>query len=72
MNEDEKFRELLLRGSEKELVEYYRTHLSHTSSGVIPNDTKREVIKGILDYKNATRKNRGTATIFLNNISRRL
>lgn len=53
--ENDKFRELLAHGSEEKLAEYFRTHMSYTSSGVIPNDIRREIIKGVLDYKNATK-----------------
>jgi hypothetical protein len=63
--EDEKFRSLLENGSEEDLVEYFQTHLSHTESGNIPNNVRREIIKGVLDYKNATKMIKLTRRISL-------
>jgi len=52
MASDEEFFELLEKGSDEQLIEYYKKHASHYA-GEIGVDVRREMIKGVLDYRNA-------------------
>ena len=55
MNDNKKFLELLEKGNDEELAKIFRTTSSHTEMGGIPSEIRREMIKGELDYRNATK-----------------